>query len=1339
MWQKEKKYNSIVCLATLLTIASTPMAATFSVLEIAFAQTASSPNFPLPKTIPSGTTVKIDGSSSMARINESLKQSFEQQFSGTKVEVATNGTDAALNALSDGKVDLAAIGRGLTPAEQAKGLEQYRLRREKIAIVVGENNPFQGNLTDQQFAKIFRGEITDWSQIGGSKGKIRFIDRPTSSDTREAFRNYPVFKASNFAAGSTASPLSEDSSAELVKQLGKDGIGYVIANQVSKVPGLRILKLHNTLPSDPRYPFSQPLVYAYKNNPSAGVTGFLGFSTSDVGSKAQEAARNAEAQAVAQSLLVVPALTSTPAAVSTTAPATASPIEATTQPNLEVTSPAPAATNDAASNTTVSGTGNTVTGDNQTSSPNGENAVAISEAKSAGFPWWLWLLPIFALGAGLLWWLAGGKRARDEETLVAADGISGLPVANSPEVNINLPLSGRTPDRHLVDSAVTGAALAGGAVVGTGLWPRLTDAEDDDVSNQNIPPETEIPSTNIENSRDLEEPLAVVMPATYPGLPSVPQVDVDVEPTAIQEPVIDVELPNANVTPESGSNWIDQMTVAGGAALAGGTAAGAGLWSKFSNRDNEDESRDEETQLNPVTTNIWESNYPSQEVSQPSLETPEVVSTQMPDVWSETEEVQGDSNWREATNLGGAALAGGAVAGAGLWSKFANRDNEDEPNDTASIDEERNLMASANVSELSEVPHIPQVELAAADVDFPEVPHIPQVELAAADVDFPEVTNTPAIDVTQITEVPTVEAETLPEPLSDVWEDTSKDETQTGSNWLNDATLAGGAAVAGVAAAGAGLWSQFASQNQDSEVIDESISNREVIDTGRDDIGAFAVEDEIATEATINLDPSTLELVEDALESETPFHLDVPTDILVEDEAVINLDPSTLELAEEALESETSINLDVPTDILVEDEAAINLDPSIELVEPTEPVVNLEVPIEDASLSETNLVSGIGAAGGAVLVGGIASRDWWTPDSNSNDTDTESNVFNLDAEVPTEATPIKVIEITPADTSGTPEPSVDTPQYPNSLASITDELDTELPPISETAFNAVADAAEIPETEIEIVDKADTDVHQSTPESGINTTIAGGTAVATAGAALWSAMSNPSDNALRNVMETSNVAETPVIVPSIPPESTAHENPSPVVLPSIPSETASTINLNPRTPKWAYATWNIASDHRETLHQQGGNQLALRLYDVTNIDLSYQAPQLVQQYECEETITKRFVAIPISDRDYMTEIGYVTGDDRWLMIARSPITRIFSRPHQEFWFEADAELIIHGATEPGSTVTVGGHSVKLKPDGTFHLRIPFTEELIDYVMTAVANNSENAKTIHMHFSQEDRE
>ncbi|MBE9031665.1 DUF4912 domain-containing protein [filamentous cyanobacterium LEGE 11480] len=103
---------------------------------------------------------------------------------------------------------------------------------------------------------------------------------------------------------------------------------------------------------------------------------------------------------------------------------------------------------------------------------------------------------------------------------------------------------------------------------------------------------------------------------------------------------------------------------------------------------------------------------------------------------------------------------------------------------------------------------------------------------------------------------------------------------------------------------------------------------------------------------------------------------------------------------------------------------------------------------------------------------------------------------------------------------------------------------------------------------------------------------------------------------------------------------------------------ASQIFLMPRDPQWAYAYWDVANERKEELRQQGGQQLALRLYDVTGIDINNQSPHNLQEYGCDEMTREWYLPIPVSDRDYMLEIGYRTWDGRWLMLARSESMRV---------------------------------------------------------------------------------
>ena len=102
----------------------------------------------------------------------------------------------------------------------------------------------------------------------------------------------------------------------------------------------------------------------------------------------------------------------------------------------------------------------------------------------------------------------------------------------------------------------------------------------------------------------------------------------------------------------------------------------------------------------------------------------------------------------------------------------------------------------------------------------------------------------------------------------------------------------------------------------------------------------------------------------------------------------------------------------------------------------------------------------------------------------------------------------------------------------------------------------------------------------------------------------------------------------------------------------------SRIVLLPRDPQWAYAYWDIPNEHKQELRSQGGSRLALRFYDVTDVNLDRQSPHSLQQYECGEVAREWYLPVPVSDRDYTVEIGYVCDDGRWLVLSRSAPVRI---------------------------------------------------------------------------------
>jgi ABC-type phosphate transport system substrate-binding protein len=232
------------------------------------------------------TTVRVAGSTSTTSLSEGLKQGFQKKYPGSKVNVATLGSKDAIAEVAAGKLDVAVIGRPLSDTEKAQGLVAVPMGREKIAIVVDKSSPMTKDLTIANFAKVFRGEASDWSAVGGPKAPVKLVDR-TESDTRTAFPNYPAFQNGKFVPAANALKVTSESSKDMAAQLGKTGMSYLPISALDNLPNLRVLTMHGVKPTDARYPFSHPLYYVYKGaQPNDAVKAFLGFAGAAEGQNA---------------------------------------------------------------------------------------------------------------------------------------------------------------------------------------------------------------------------------------------------------------------------------------------------------------------------------------------------------------------------------------------------------------------------------------------------------------------------------------------------------------------------------------------------------------------------------------------------------------------------------------------------------------------------------------------------------------------------------------------------------------------------------------------------------------------------------------------------------------------------------------------------------------------------------------------------------------------------------------------------------------------------------------------------------------------------------------------
>lgn len=258
------------------------------------------PSFSAPEQLPEGSDLTIEGSSSMQVITDTLLEQFQQTYPNARVTLVEQAAEVALQNLLAGTTDLAALGRALSDEQQAQGLTAVPVSREKIAVIVSEDNPFQGEIEAEDFVRIFRGEITNWLEVGGPDVPIRFVDRPETSDTRAALADYEIF-GGDLTTGDNVDRVSADSTAEVVAALGDNGISYAIASQVIGQENVRVLGMHNTMPDDPRYPYSQPRNYVYRSGETLPpeAEAFLALATNAQGQELVAQAKAAEAADVA--------------------------------------------------------------------------------------------------------------------------------------------------------------------------------------------------------------------------------------------------------------------------------------------------------------------------------------------------------------------------------------------------------------------------------------------------------------------------------------------------------------------------------------------------------------------------------------------------------------------------------------------------------------------------------------------------------------------------------------------------------------------------------------------------------------------------------------------------------------------------------------------------------------------------------------------------------------------------------------------------------------------------------------------------------------------------------
>ncbi|MCI5934547.1 MAG: phosphate ABC transporter substrate-binding protein [Lachnospiraceae bacterium] len=131
-------------------------------------------------------TISLAGSTSMEKLCEALSESFMEANPSVTVTTEYTGSGAGLESLAAGSIDIGNSSRHLKEEELATGAVENVVAIDGIAVITNTSNTVT-DLTSDDLAKIYKGEITNWSELGGADEAIVVIGREAGSGTRAAF------------------------------------------------------------------------------------------------------------------------------------------------------------------------------------------------------------------------------------------------------------------------------------------------------------------------------------------------------------------------------------------------------------------------------------------------------------------------------------------------------------------------------------------------------------------------------------------------------------------------------------------------------------------------------------------------------------------------------------------------------------------------------------------------------------------------------------------------------------------------------------------------------------------------------------------------------------------------------------------------------------------------------------------------------------------------------------------------------------------------------------------------------------------------------------------------
>lgn len=130
--------------------------------------------------------VTMAGSTSMEKLANALSEAFMEKYPNVTVTAEFTGSSAGIESLLSGSVDIGNSSRALADDEKSEGAVENIVAIDGIAVVADPGNTVD-NLSKEELAKIYKGEIKNWKELGGKDQAIVVVGREAGSGTRDAF------------------------------------------------------------------------------------------------------------------------------------------------------------------------------------------------------------------------------------------------------------------------------------------------------------------------------------------------------------------------------------------------------------------------------------------------------------------------------------------------------------------------------------------------------------------------------------------------------------------------------------------------------------------------------------------------------------------------------------------------------------------------------------------------------------------------------------------------------------------------------------------------------------------------------------------------------------------------------------------------------------------------------------------------------------------------------------------------------------------------------------------------------------------------------------------------